>query len=116
VVIIVSDDQGYGDLSCMGATDFRTPRLDELARSGARFTSFCVNSPVCSPSRASLMTGRYPGYAGVRNILMAHRDTPGLAPDVPTLAEALHDEGYYTGLVGKWHLGAAEGSRPADRG
>jgi arylsulfatase A-like enzyme len=116
IVIIVSDDQGYGDLSCMGATDFRTPRLDELARSGARFTSFCVNSPVCSPSRASLLTGRYPGNAGVRNILMAHRDTPGLAPDVPTLAEALRDEGYYTGLVGKWHLGVAEGSRPNDRG
>ena len=116
VVIIVSDDQGYGDLSCMGATDFRTPRLDELARSGARFTSFCVNSPVCSPSRASLLTGRYPGNAGVRNILMAHRDTPGLAPDVPTLAEALRDEGYHTGIVGKWHLGAAEGTRPADRG
>ena len=116
VVIIVSDDQGYGDLSCMGATDFRTPRLDELARSGARFTSFCVNSPVCSPSRASLLTGRYPGNAGVRNILMAHRDTPGLAPDAPTLAEALKEQGYYTGLVGKWHLGVAEGSRPSDRG
>ena len=116
VVVVVSDDQGYGDLSCMGATDFRTPRLDELARSGARFTSFCVNSPVCSPSRASLMTGRYPGNAGVRNILMAHRDTPGLAPDAPTLAEALRSEGYHTGLVGKWHLGAAEGSRPNDRG
>jgi arylsulfatase A-like enzyme len=116
VVLIVSDDQGYGDLSCMGATDFRTPRLDELARSGVRFTQFCVNSPVCSPSRASLLTGRYPGVAGVRNILTADRDTPGLAPDVPTLAEALKEQGYYTGLVGKWHLGVAEGSRPADRG
>ncbi|MCC6173957.1 MAG: sulfatase-like hydrolase/transferase [Chloroflexi bacterium] len=116
VVIIVSDDQGYGDLSCMGATDFRTPRLDALAASGARFTSFCVNSPVCSPSRASLLTGRYPGNAGVRNILMAYRDTPGLADNVPTLARALKDEGYYTGLVGKWHLGVAEGSRPGDRG
>lgn len=97
VVLIVSDDQGYGDLSCMGATDFRTPRLDELARSGVRFTQFCVNSPVCSPSRAGLLTGRYPGVAGVRNILTADRDTPGLAPDVPTLAEALKEQGYYTG-------------------
>ena len=116
IVVIVSDDQGYGDLSCMGATDFRTPTLDALAASGARFTSFCVNSPVCSPSRASLMTGRYPGNAGVRNILMAYRDTPGLPDDAPTLAAALREQGYHTGLVGKWHLGVAEGSRPGDCG
>jgi arylsulfatase A-like enzyme len=116
VVIIVSDDQGYGDLSCMGATDFRTPRLDALAASGARFTSFYANSPVCSPSRASLLTGRYPGNAGVRSILMAYRDTPGLPPDVPTLATALKEQGYYTGLIGKWHLGLADGSRPDDHG
>ncbi len=116
VVVIVSDDQGYGDLSCMGATDFRTPRLDELARSGARLTSFYANSPVCSPSRASLLSGRYPSSAGVREILMGYRDTPGLPPEVPSLATALKREGYRTGLVGKWHLGHAEGSRPSDHG
>ncbi len=116
VVVVVSDDQGYGDLSCMGATDFRTPRLDALAASGARFTSFYANSPVCSPSRASLLTGRYPGNAGIRNILLAHRDTPGLGEDVPTLATALKGEGYATGLIGKWHLGNAAGTRPNDRG
>ena len=116
VVVIVSDDQGYGDLSCMGATDFRTPRLDALARSGVRFSSFYANSPVCSPSRASLLSGRYPGNAGVRNILMGYRTTPGLPANVPTLATALKQEGYQTGLVGKWHLGAAEGSRPNDHG
>ncbi len=116
VVIIVSDDQGYGDLSCMGATDFRTPRLDALAASGARFTSFYANSPVCSPTRASLLTGRYPGNAGVRNILAGYRTTPGLPSNVPSLATALKQQGYHTGLVGKWHLGLAEGSRPGDHG
>jgi arylsulfatase A-like enzyme len=116
VVIIVSDDQGYGDLSCMGATDFRTPRLDALAASGVRFTGFYANSPVCSPTRASLLTGRYPGNAGVRNILTGHRATPGLPPNVPSLATALKERGYSTGLVGKWHLGLAAGSRPSDHG
>ena len=60
-IIFLTDDQGYGDLSCMGATDFRTPNLDRMAASGARFTDWYSNSPVCSPSRASLLTGRYPG-------------------------------------------------------
>ncbi|MFN8522267.1 MAG: sulfatase-like hydrolase/transferase [Chloroflexota bacterium] len=116
IVIIVSDDQGYGDLSCMGNTDFRTPRLDALAASGARFTSFYVNSPVCSPSRAALMTGRYPCRAGIRNILMAYRTTPGLPAGIPTMASELKRLGYQTGHVGKWHLGLAEGSRPNDQG
>ncbi|MCI0689720.1 MAG: sulfatase-like hydrolase/transferase, partial [Sporichthyaceae bacterium] len=116
IVVIVSDDQGYGDLSCMGATDFRTPRLDALAASGARFTSFYANSPVCSPSRASLLTGRYPARAGVRNILASYRETPGLPAAVPSLAAALRQQGYHTGLVGKWHLGFAEGCRPHDHG
>ena len=116
VVIVVSDDQGYGDLSCMGATDFRTPRLDALAASGARFTSFYANSPVCSPTRASLLTDRYPANAGVRNILTGYRTTPGLPPSVPSLATVLKRQGYQTALVGKWHLGLAEGSRPGDHG
>ena len=68
-IVFMTDDQGYGDLSCMGATDFRTPHLDRLAASGVRFTNWYSNSPVCSPSRASLLTGRYPGNAGVRAIL-----------------------------------------------
>ena len=69
VVIIFTDDQGYGDLSCMGATDFKTPNLDRLANEGARFKCWYSNSPVCSPSRAALLTGRYPANAGVRAIL-----------------------------------------------
>ncbi len=115
-VVFLTDDQGYGDLSCMGATDFRTPHLDRLAASGVRFTNWYSNSPVCSPSRASLLTGRYPGNAGVRAILAGHRTASGLPPQVPTLATALHGLGYRTALFGKWHLGLAEGSRPQDHG
>lgn len=115
-VVFLTDDQGYGDLSCMGATDFRTPHLDRLAASGARFTDWYSNSPVCSPSRASLLTGRYPGNAGVRSILAGHRMSSGLPARVPTLAEALKPLGYRTALFGKWHLGLADGSRPEQHG
>ncbi len=116
VLVFITDDQGYGDLSCMGATDFRTPNLDRLAADGVRFTSWYSNSPVCSPSRASLLTGRYPGNAGVRSILAGHRTATGLPSVTPTLADALKAEGYQTAMFGKWHLGLAEGSRPEDHG
>ncbi len=115
-IIFYTDDQGYGDLSCMGASDFRTPRLDRLAAEGVRFTNWYSNSPVCSPSRAAVLTGRYPGNAGVRAILGGDRKTPGLPPAVPTIATALKQLGYRTGWFGKWHLGLAEGSRPQDHG
>jgi arylsulfatase A-like enzyme len=115
-IVFLTDDQGYGDLSCMGATDFRTPHLDRLAAGGARFTSWYSNSPVCSPSRASLLTGRYPGNAGVRSILAGHRTASGLPREVPTLATALKKLGYSTAMFGKWHLGLAKGSRPEDHG
>ena len=115
-IVIMTDDQGYGDLSCMGATDFRTPNIDRLASSGARFTSWYASSPVCSPSRASLLTGRYPGNAGVRSILAGHRTASGLLPEVPTLASELKKLGYQTALFGKWHLGLAEACRPHRHG
>lgn len=115
-VIFLTDDQGYGDLSCMGATDFKTPHIDTLAADGARFTNWYSNSPVCSPSRAALLSGRYPGNAGVRAILAGHRTTPGLHPSVPTIATALKPLGYRTALFGKWHLGLAKGSRPEEHG
>ncbi|MCZ7545954.1 MAG: sulfatase-like hydrolase/transferase [Anaerolineae bacterium] len=115
-IVFMTDDQGYGDLSCMGNTDFRTPHLDRLAASGARFTNWYSNSPVCSPSRASLLTGRYPGNAGVRSILAGHRTASGLPAEAPTLADALKPLGYQTALVGKWHLGLAEESRPHHHG
>lgn len=115
-IVIMTDDQGYADLSCMGSADLQTPHLDALAARGVRFTNWYSNSPVCSPSRAALMTGRYPAHAGVRQILGGHRDSPGLPADVPTIAAALKPLGYHTGHVGKWHLGAAEAFRPDRRG
>ena len=116
VILFLTDDQGYGDLSCMGCTDFRTPHLDSMARGGARFTDWYSNSPVCSPSRAALLTGRYPGNAGVRSILAGHRTATGLPPHVPTLATALREEGYATYMSGKWHLGLSDASRPHNHG
>jgi len=116
VIIFLTDDQGYADLSCMGATDFRTPHLDRLAANGVRFTDWYSNSPVCSPSRASLLTGRYPANAGVRAILAGHRTASGLLSEVPTLSSELKKLGYQTAMVGKWHLGLAEGCRPHDHG
>ena len=98
VIIIMTDDQGYGDLSCMGAEDFVTPNIDSLAENGMRFTSMYSGSPVCSPSRACLLTGRYPGNAGVRAILAGHRRASGLTPEVPTIAAALKNLGYKTGI------------------
>ena len=115
-IAFLTDDQGYGDLSCMGATDFRTPHLDRMAAAGVRFTDWYSNSPVCSPSRAALLTGRYPGNAGVRAILAGHRTATGLPPHVPSLATALGELGYGTYMSGKWHLGLQEESRPHTHG
>jgi len=115
-IVFLTDDQGYADLSCMGAQDLRTPHLDGLAENGVRFTDWYSNAPVCSPSRASLLTGRYPGNAGVRSILAGHRTAPGLLPEVPSLATALGRLGYQTAMFGKWHLGLAQGCRPQDHG
>lgn len=116
VIIIMTDDQGYGDLSCMGATDFVTPHLDKMAKEGIRFSSMYSGSPVCSPSRAALLTGRYPGNAGVRAILAGHRKASGLTPKVPTIATALKKLGYKTGISGKWHLGLKDECRPNSNG
>ena len=116
VIVILTDDQGYGDLGCMGSTDLKTPNIDALAENGIRFSAMYSASPVCSPSRAALLTGRYPGNAGVRAILAGHRKASGLTPKVPTLATALKREGYATGICGKWHLGLKEECRPNANG
>lgn len=116
IILIMTDDQGYGDLSCMGATDFCTPHIDRLAASGTRFSSFYSGSPVCSPSRASLLTGLYPCHAGVRSILGGTRTTTGLTAKTPTIASAVKEYGYDTAVIGKWHLGLAQQSRPLQNG
>ena len=115
-VIFLTDDQGYGDLSCMGCTDFETPNIDSLAQGGARFTDWYANGPVCSPTRASVLTGRYPCNAGVRSVLRGHRTATGLPPQVPALPKVLKEHGYRTYLAGKWHLGVQEASRPHNHG
>ncbi|MEM1294478.1 MAG: sulfatase [Verrucomicrobiota bacterium] len=108
-VIIFTDDQGYGDLSCYGGDHVSTPRIDQMAAEGARLTSFYVAAPVCTPSRAALMTGCYPKRIDMAKgsnfgVLLAG-DPKGLHPDEITIAEVLQSAGYKTGMFGKWHLG-----------
>lgn len=115
-IIIYCDDLGYGDLGCYGSETCRTPHLDALAAEGVRFTEWYSNSPVCSPSRASLLTGKYPARAGVSQILGGKRGTSGLPATETTLAAALRSAGYRTALFGKWHLGMAEENSPNAHG
>ena len=108
-VIIFTDDQGYGDLSCYGGDHISTPRIDQMAAEGAKLTSFYAAAPVCTPSRAALMTGCYPKRVDMARgsdfaVLLAG-DSKGLNPDEITIAEVLKSAGYKTGMFGKWHLG-----------
>jgi arylsulfatase A len=104
IVFILCDDLGYGDTGCYGAADLSTPNIDHLADLGMKFTSFYSLSPVCSPSRAGLLTGRYPVRTGVTAVLFPESWT-GLPQDEYTMAEMLRNTGYATGIFGKWHLG-----------
>ena len=113
IVMILADDLGYGDLSCYGSS-IQTPNLDKLAADGARFTHFYSASPVCSPSRAALLTGRYSTRVEVPVVLGP--GDPGLPATETTLAQLLHDAGYRTSCVGKWHLGSRKGDLPPSRG
>src|SRR4051812_9937735 len=115
VILIVADDLGYGDLGCFGAEAIATPRLDAMAREGVRLTDFSSAAPFCSPSRASLLTGRLPARCGVPYVLFpAERD--GLPSDEVTLAELLRKRGYATACIGKWHLGWTKAARPLVQG
>jgi len=115
-VVIYTDDQGYADLGCYGSADLKTPHLDAIARSGVRFTNWYSSSPVCSPSRASLLTGCYPHRVGIPQILGGARGTQGLSCRHMTLARALKILGYRTGIFGKWHLGVAREFGPNAHG
>jgi arylsulfatase len=114
VVIIYADDLGYGDLGCYGSA-LETPNIDTLARDGVRFTNYYSANPVCSPSRASLLTGRYPTRVGVPRVFFP-QDTTGLNKDEQTLADVLKARNYQTKCVGKWHLGSQPEYLPTKRG
>ena len=117
-VVIVTDDHGVGDVGCYGASDARTPNLDRLAAGGVRFTQWYANAPVCSASRAAILTGKYPDRVGVQGALPSRPDwdVPGLRRGETTLPRVLRGQDYRTGAFGKWHLGSAPDSRPLAQG
>ncbi|MGE0608505.1 MAG: sulfatase [Pirellulales bacterium] len=118
IIWIFADDLGYGDLGCYGSPTIRTPQLDRMANEGLRFTDFYSAAEVCTPSRAALLTGRYPirsGMCGQRRVLFPN-STGGLPASEVTIAELLKERGYATAHVGKWHLGIQPGARPLDQG
>jgi arylsulfatase len=114
-VIIFTDDQGYADVGCYGAEDFKTPHLDQMAKEGLTFTDFYVSQAVCSASRASLLTGCYSNRVGIYGAFMPNAKA-GLNPEEQTLAELLKENGYKTGIFGKWHLGHRKESLPMQHG
>jgi arylsulfatase A-like enzyme len=109
-ILFLADDLGCHDLGCLGAADLKTPHIDALAASGARFTNWYAQAPVCAPSRAALMTGRYPIRAGVPN------NGQELAPSEHTIASLVKTQGYATGIFGKWHLGSSPDTVPNAHG
>jgi arylsulfatase A-like enzyme len=118
IIIILTDDLGYQDVGFNGSTDIKTPFIDEIAKNGVKFTNAYVTYPVCGPSRAGLITGRYQDRFGFsRNPLFTPKDSlSGLPLSEQTIAEALKTADYKTMAIGKWHLGAHESQRPLNRG
>jgi arylsulfatase A-like enzyme len=120
VVIILADDLGFGDLGCYGSRTIQTPHLDQMAKEGARLTQFDCPAPFCAPTRASLMTGRYPFRCGMTQNPAPdggpEADALGLPKSEITLAQWMKSAGYATGMVGKWHLGHKAGWLPTERG
>jgi arylsulfatase A len=115
VIVIFNDDLGYQDLGCYGSPNIKTPRIDQLAKEGTRFTSFYAASSVCSASRAALLTGCYPQRVGIEGVLSASAKQ-GLNPKYTTIAKMLKTAGYATAAVGKWHLGDQEQFLPTNNG
>ncbi len=115
-VIIFTDDQGYGDLSCFGSKTIKTPNIDRIAKEGRKFTSFMVASPVCTPSRAALLTGCYPKRVGMHQHVLFPASTKGLNAKEHTIADHLKGQGYATACFGKWHLGHHKETLPTANG
>lgn len=115
IIIFFTDDQGYQDLGCFGSPLIQTPHLDQMAREGMRFTDFYSASPVCSPSRAALLTGCYPPRVGLVQVLWP-ADKKGLDPQEMTIADMLKVQGYATACIGKWHLGDKPEFLPLQQG
>ena len=118
IVMIMVDDLGYGDLSSYGATDLKTPHIDSLVAAGMRFDNFYANCPVCSPTRASLLTGCYPDLVGVPGVIRTHLQNNWgyMSLHAVLLPKLLKSAGYHTAIVGKWHLGLESPNTPNDRG
>ena len=114
-VVVFIDDMGYGDVGCYGATGYTTPNLDKMASEGMRFTNFYSAQPVCSASRAGLLTGCYPNRIGISGALFPQNEV-GINPKETTIAEMLKEKGYATGIFGKWHLGHHKEFLPLQHG
>ena len=115
VIIIFTDDQGYGDLGCYGAQGFETPNIDAMAKDGIKFTDFYVSQAICSASRASLMTGSYAERIGVQGAISPW-NVNGLDPRIDTIAKLLKRHGYRNAIFGKWHLGHRQKFLPLQNG
>ena len=118
VVILYTDDLGNGDVGCYGCKDIRTPNIDALADSGARFTNYYSPAPICAPARAAMLSGRYPRRAGMSNIhnIGSAPNSPGLNAEEVTFAELAKKRGYATAVFGKWHLGSVYECHPNSQG
>ena len=115
IVLIFTDDQGYQDLGCFGSPNIKTPNLDAMARRGTRMTSFYSMAPICSASRAGLLTGCYPPRVGTTGVYFPRHEV-GLNPREHTIAEVLRQQGYATACIGKWHLGHHPEFLPTSQG